>query len=325
MGKTIEPIDPGKLRTYSIEGRHSKVQIDSFGRPARPGLSFQSFLDSLPDLLGAADLKAVIASIARAHREKKMVVAAMGAHVIKVGLSPIVIDLMQRGIIGAVAMNGAGIVHDAELAMAGATSEDVASEIDDGSFGMVRETAELLNDAAVQGASVGLGKAVGEKILASSLPHPDLSILACAARLGIPATVHVALGTDIIHMHPSADGAAIGAASMRDFRLFTSVVARLEGGVYLNIGSAVVLPEVFLKALAVARNLGHPARDFTAVNLDFIRHYRPITNVLDRPTQSGGEAYALVGHHEILFPLIAAGVIETMARPDRRPDDQPDK
>jgi len=201
----------------------------------------------------------------------------------------------------------------------------VASEINDGSFGMVRETAELLNDAAVQGASVGLGKAVGEKILASSLPHPDLSILACAARLGIPATVHVALGTDIIHMHPSADGAAIGAASMRDFRLFTSVVARLEGGVYLNIGSAVVLPEVFLKALAVARNLGHPARDFTAVNLDFIRHYRPITNVLDRPTQSGGEAYALVGHHEILFPLIAAGVIETMARPDRRPDDQPDK
>jgi len=199
----------------------------------------------------------------------------------------------------------------------------VASEIDDGSFGMVRETAELLNAATAHGGSVGLGRAVGEKILASSLPHTDLSILAWAARLDLPATVHVALGTDIIHMHPSADGAAIGAASLRDFRLFASVAARLEGGVYLNIGSAVVLPEVFLKALAMARNLGYPIRDFTAVNLDFIRHYRPMTNVLDRPTQSGGKAYALIGHHEILFPLIAAGVVEAIAGEEKGKRDDP--
>ena len=320
-GEKIEPIDPGRLRTFSIKDRRSKVKRDFLGRPLGPGATFRDFLDALPDILGAADLKAVIASLAEAHKGGKMVAAAMGAHVIKVGLSPVVIDLMQRGVIKAVAMNGAGIVHDAEMATVGATSEDVASEIDDGSFGMARETADFLNEAAVRGADRGLGRAVGERLLEAAPPHVDLSILAWAARLDLPATVHVALGTDIVHMHPTADGAAIGAATMRDFRLFTSVVARLQGGVYLNIGSAVVLPEVFLKALSMARNLGYPAKDFTAVNLDFMRHYRPMTNVLDRPTQSGGKAYGLVGHHEIILPLIAAGVVNAIA--GRKPEEAP--
>jgi hypothetical protein len=214
-------------------------------------------------------------------------------------------------------MNGAGCVHDLELAMMGRTSEDVARALDDGSFGMARETAEALNGAIATGneAGLGMGEAVGRAILAGRYPHKDRSILASAARLGIPVTVHVAIGTDIHHMHPSADGAALGATSYRDFETLTRLVAALEGGVLFNIGSAVILPEVFLKALALARNLRHKVDRFTTVNVDFIRHYRPQVNVVERPTRKGGRGYSLTGHHEILLPLVAAGLIEAVTRP----------
>lgn len=239
----------------------------------------------------------------------------MGAHVIKVGLGPVIIDLMERGVIHALALNGAGIIHDFELAFAGQTSEDVAAALGDGSFGMARETCGFLGEAIHDGAreGLGLGQAVGRRILADRLPHADKSLLAAGARLGIPVTVHVAIGTDIIHMHPQFDPAAAGETSHRDFRTFTGVVATLAHGVYLNVGSAVILPEIFLKALTLARNLGHHVAPLTTVNLDFIRQYRPMTNVVQRPTLEGGRGIGLVGHHEILLPLIAAGVIERLA------------
>lgn len=236
----------------------------------------------------------------------------MGAHVTKVGLNPIVIDLMQRGVITAVAMNGAGIIHDLELAMVGQTSEDVAASIGNGRFGMVRETCAFLNDAVHQAAqnSAGLGEAVGQSIIDKNLPLANQSILATGARLGIPVTVHVAIGTDIIHMHPGFDAQATGRASHRDFRTFAAVIASLQEGVYLNVGSAVILPEVFLKAVTLVRNLDHKLTKFTTVNMDFIQHYRPVTNVVHRPTAQGGQGFNLTGHHEIMLPLIAAGIIE---------------
>jgi hypothetical protein len=238
----------------------------------------------------------------------------MGAHVIKVGLSPVVIDLMERGIITAVAMNGAGIIHDLELAMIGRTSEDVAAALHDGSFGMARETCAFLSQAieAIPENDAGLGEAVGRSILEKQLPLMDKSILAAGARLRIPITVHVAIGTDIIHMHPGFDPQKTGAATHRDFRLFASIVATLDNGIYMNVGSAVILPEIFLKATTLVRNLGFRLAEFTTVNLDFIKHYRPLTNVIARPTAEGGQGINLVGHHEILLPLIAAGVIEAL-------------
>jgi hypothetical protein len=240
----------------------------------------------------------------------------MGAHPIKVGLNPILIDLMKRGVVSCLAMNGAGIIHDLELALVGKTSEEVEAGIDTGSFGMARDTAELLNGAIARGAKqgIGLGQAVGDLISHGAFPYKTMSLLATGSRLGIPITVHVAIGTDIIHMHPSADGAAIGATSLEDFKRLTSVVAHLDGGVYLNLGSAVLMPEVFLKALTIARNLGHRVVDFTTVNMDFLQQYRPVTNVVRRPTQAGGRGYALTGHHEIMFPLLAAGVIEALGK-----------
>ncbi len=236
----------------------------------------------------------------------------MGAHVIKVGLNPVVIDLMERGIITAVAMNGAGIIHDSELAMAGQTSEDVSASIGNGSFGMAHEINSFLSDAIHKAGqkSSGLGETIGLAMIEGNLPFLDQSILAAGARLGIPVTVHVAFGTDIIHMHPGFDPNAAGAATHIDFRTFASVIATLEGGIYLNVGSAVILPEVFLKAVTLVRNLGHNLDNFTTVNMDFIRHYRPITNVVNRPTARGGQGFDLTGHHEIMLPLIAAGVIE---------------
>jgi len=271
-------------------------------------------LERLPSLLAADDLKAVVASIAAATRKNKTIALGMGAHVIKVGLNPILIDLMQRGVVTAVAMNGAGIIHDLELAMQGQTSEDVAASLGDGSFGMARETGEFLNRAISTAGKteIGLGQAVGDAILAADFPHQDKSLLAACARLNVPATVHVALGTDIIHMHPGFDAAAAGEASHRDFKIFASVVATLEQGVYLNVGSAVIMPEVFLKATTLVRNLGSRLEDFTTVNMDFIRHYRPLTNVVHRPTSGGGRGFNLVGHHEIMLPLLAAGVIELL-------------
>jgi len=312
LSRRLPPIDRSRIRTIPARSRPSKVKRSEEGRPHVAGASFEEFLDSLPGILGAADLNRVIAAAARAHKRNRTILWGFGAHLIKVGLAPIVVDLMERGMVGGLLMNGAGCVHDLELAMMGRTSEDVAPALDDGSFGMARETSEALNGAINAGHAdgIGMGAAVGRAIESGRFPHKARSVLATAHRLGIPVTVHAAIGTDIHHMHPSADGAALGATSHRDFELLTSLVATLEGGVLFNIGSAVILPEAFLKALALARNLGHSVDKFTTVNLDFIRQYRPSVNVVERPTRRGGQGYSLVGHHEILVPMIAAGMIE---------------
>lgn len=314
MAPEFTPLEWDRLQTYSISKRKSLVTIEDFSRPWKGGGSLQSFFDRLPAILAGTELKAVIEAIATAHANGRTVILAMGAHVIKVGLNPIIIDLMQRGIISAVALNGAGIIHDTEIALAGRTSENVADAIEDGSFGMAQETARCLNDALALATDQkwGLGRGVGQHLLDQKSPHLDNSILATGAKLGIPVSVHVAFGTDIIHMHPHFNPAQTGAATHQDFKELAAVVATLEEGVYLNVGSAVILPEVFLKVLTVARNLGHRLDRFTAVNLDFIRHYRPMTNVVTRPTTKGGRGISLVGHHEIMIPLIAAGVIEKL-------------
>jgi hypothetical protein len=314
MTDKFEPVDLERVKTYPLSDRQSKVSTADFAEPWKKGSSYKEFLKCLPDILCGSDIKTVIAGLADAARQKKTVIFGMGAHVIKVGLNPVVIDLMQRGVITAVAMNGAGIIHDLEVTMAGQTSEDVAASIDDGSFGMARDTADFLNAAIAESGinSSGLGQTIGRAIMDHTLPLMEHSILAAGCRLGIPVTVHVAMGTDIVHMHPQFDPAKAGQASHRDFRLLTSIVGSLEGGVYLNVGSAVILPEIFLKAVTLARNLGHTLDHFMTVNIDFIRHYRPLTNVIQRPTAKGGTGINLVGHHEILVPLIAAGLIEEL-------------
>jgi len=308
-------IDRSRVRTLSARERPSKVHLEHEGRPLRPGASFADFLESLPSLLGAADLRAAIDATARAFADGRTILWGFGAHVIKVGLAPIVVDLLERGLAGGVMLNGAGCVHDLELARLGHTSEDVAAALDEGRFGMADETAERLNRAIAEGAreELGMGAAVGREILGGDYPHKDRSILATAARLGIPVAVASAIGTDIHHMHPGADGAALGATSYRDFEMLAGLVATLEGGVVYNVGSAVILPEVFLKALALARNLGHDVRRFTAVDLDFIRQYRPAVNFVGRPTRLGGTGLSLIGHHEILLPLLVAGIVESVA------------
>ena len=312
MPQKFSPIDLSAVKTYNLSDRKSKVTAKEFAKTWQKGASYRSFLDKLPDILAGDQLKSVISAIVRAYRNNHTILFGMGAHVIKVGLNPIVIDLMERRLITGVAMNGAGIIHDVELAMVGRTSEDVAAALDDGSFGMARETCTFLSEAitSARDKSTGLGEAVGRTILEKQLPLMEKSILAAGARLGIPVTVHVAIGTDILHMHPGFDPQATGAATHLDFRLFSSIVATLDKGVYLNVGSAVILPELFLKATTLVRNLGYTLEDFTTVNLDFIKHYRPLTNVVNRPTAKGGRGINLVGHHEILIPLIAAGIIE---------------
>ncbi len=315
MTESFKPIDLSGITTVALGNRESKVTVDDFGRPWHPGGRFVDFLDRLPGILAAGDLRTVIDRVADAAANRRPVIMGMGAHVIKVGLTPVVIDLMERGLLTAVAMNGAGIIHDLEIALSGKTSEDVGASLGDGSFGMVRETCEFLGSAIDDAAArdEGLGAAVGRRINEQRLPHAGLSILAAGHRLNIPVTVHIAVGTDILHMHPDFDPAAAGAASHRDFRTFSSVVAALEGGVYLNVGSAVILPEIFLKAVTLVRNLGHTIDHVTTVNMDFIRHYRPMTNVVNRPTAQGGRGINLVGHHEIMLPLMAAGLIEKIS------------
>jgi hypothetical protein len=312
----IPPINASDLKTYPLQKRHSKVRLSDFATPWKRRGSFSTFCSGLPDILAVKTLRAVTRAIVKAHRKCRPVIVGIGAHVIKVGLAPIITDLMKRGVITAVAMNGAGIIHDFELALMGHTSEEVDAEIDEGRFGMAEETGRMLNEAITRGAKDGhgLGEAIGQYMnqAAGQFPNRGVSILATGTRLGIPVTVHVAVGTDIIHMHPSADGAAIGATSLLDFRRLTAVVAGMEGGVYMNIGSAVILPEVFLKTLSLGRNLGHPIANITTVNLDFLSHYRPQTNVVQRPTQKGGQGYSLTGHHEIMLPLLAAAVIEEL-------------
>jgi hypothetical protein len=314
MSKKIKPLDLSQIKTSSLAQRSSKVNAVDVARIWQKGGAFKDFVNGLPDMLAAADLKTAISALATAARTNGTVILGMGAHVIKVGLNPVVIDLMERGVVHCVALNGAGIIHDLELAMAGHTSEDVAATINDGSFGMAEDTAVFLGTALKnsQPDSNGLGQAVGRAIVLQHLPFSENSILAAGFRLGIPVTVHVAIGTDTIHMHPQFDPARSGEATHHDFRLFAAMVARLQKGVYLNAGSAVVLPEVFLKAVTLARNLGHTLDEFTTVNLDFIRHYRPIANVVNRPTGKGGTGINLIGHHEIMLPMIAAGVIEQL-------------
>ena len=313
MPFTYDDFDLSGVKTYPLESRHSKARAEDFATPVTHGVTFRSWFDSLPGILGAADLHRVVAAIVSAKRGGHGVIWGIGAHVIKTGVSPVLIDLMQRGYVSALAMNGAGIIHDFEIALAGATSEDVDETLGAGRFGMAEETGALLNEAIRHGhkARQGLGQSVAAFLADRKPAHADRSLAVAAHRLGIPLTVHVAIGTDIIHMHPSASGEAIGDTSLRDFRYFTSCVARLDRGVYLNCGSAVVLPEVFLKAVALARNQGAPLAGLTTVNIDFLRMYRPHTNVVTRPVAgTDGVGISLVGHHEVLIPLIAAAVIE---------------
>ena len=307
-----KPISLDGVRAYPLAERSSKVRQEDFGKPWAAGGTLGMFLRSLPDILAAGDFRKAVASIVQAVRTGKRVLLAMGAHVIKVGLNPVVIDLMERGIIHGLAVNGACIIHDTEIAMAGHTSEDVAAHLGEGRFGMAEEPAVFLNEAIRDGAGaeMGLGTAVGFKMSRQEFPYAGLSLLSRAYELGIPVTVHVAVGTDTIHFHPSVDGASLGKTTHLDFRIFAGLVSQLEGGVFINIGSAVIMPEVFLKALSLVRNLGHEVREFTTLNMGFIRHYRPMANVVHRPTLEGGAGYLLIGHHEIMFPLLAAAVIE---------------
>jgi hypothetical protein len=312
-----EEFDLSDVQTYPLKSRASKVRAEDFARPSAPGVSVGRLVDSLPDILAAADFKAIVRALVDAKRSDAGIVWGLGAHVIKTGLAPILIDLMERGFVSAIATNGAGVIHDFEIALVGATSEDVDESLGPGRFGMAEETGRLLNAAIADGVrdGLGVGQAVTRFLAARSPQFARASVMAAAARLDIPVTVHIALGTDIIHMHPAASGAALGEGSLRDFRYFVSSVARLERGVYLNCGSAVVLPEVFLKAVALARNRGIPLAELTTVNLDFARLYRPQTNVVARPTRGTGRGYSLIGHHEIMIPLLAAAVVERDAAP----------
>jgi len=307
-----KPISFDKIKTYPLKARASKVSIDDFGKPWRAGGKMSEWLDSLPGILAGKDILKISECTVNAVKSKKMVILGMGAHPIKVGLNPVIIDLMEKGVIKAIAMNGAGIIHDFELAMAGHTSEDVGDRLDDGRFGMAEETGRLLNEAIKIGADneEGMGEAIGGMLLRKKYTYNHFSILAKAHELNIPVTVHVAVGTDTIHFHPKADGAAIGKTSHIDFRIFSRLISNLEGGVFINLGSAVIIPEVFLKAITLVRNLGFSVKDFTTVVMDFIKNYRPVTNVLNRPTQDGGQGFSLIGHHEIMFPLLAAAIIE---------------
>ncbi|MCU0255337.1 MAG: hypothetical protein MUF60_01215 [Vicinamibacterales bacterium] len=303
------PLDD--VRTYPLASRESKVRVDQFAKVPPPGAPVAEWLDSLPALLAGNDLRRVVAALRAARLAGRPMLWGLGGHVIKTGLAPVLIDLMWRGYVSALALNGAAMIHDFEIAIGGQTSEDVDAALGPGTFGMAEETAVWLNTAIAAGVSQGRG--LGESVvrwLATSpdTPHASCSVLCAAARHDIPVTVHVAVGTDILHMHPAASGAAIGEGSLRDFRYFTSSVSRLAGGVYVNCGSAVVLPEVFLKAVALARNRGVPLDGVTTVNLDFIRHYRPQVNVVQRPTRGVGQGISLVGHHELLIPLIAAAL-----------------
>jgi len=313
----LKPLALHKVKTYPLAKRYSKVKLGESARPWRPGGAMTDFLAGLPDILAAKALREVTDSIVKARLAGKAVVVGMGAHPTKVGLNPVLVDLMERRVITALALTGAVIIHDFELALMGHTSEEVDTEINTGRFGMAEETGRLLNEAITRGVrkGLGIGEALGTWVEERRFPNLKTSLLAAGVRLGLPVTVHVAIGTDIIHMHPAMDGAAVGEGTLRDFRTFAAVVAGLEGGVYLNLGSAVIMPEVFVKALTLARNLGHTVDRITTVNMDFLPHYRPLTNVVRRPTQKGGTGHMLIGHHEIMVPLLAAAVLERLRSP----------
>ncbi len=299
------------IKTYPLQNRKSKVNVRDFARPLRAGERVSAFVRGLPDILAGRDLKEFLALMKAARRKNRAIIFGLGAHVIKVGLNPVLIGMMREGWITALALNGAGIIHDFEIAYAGQTSEDVGVQVRAGRFGMARESGEILNrtinEAARDGR--GLGEAVGRMIARSSFPFKKQSLLAAAWKRGVPATVHVALGTDTIHFHPQASGEALGKTSLQDFRLLCSVMAGLNGGgIYVNVGSAVILPEVFLKAVSVVRNRGTRLDDFSSAVFDFIHQYRPDQNVVRRPLGRKGRGFYFIGHHEIMIPLLAAAL-----------------
>lgn len=315
---TYSPLDNTKIRTRPIRQRAAKVAVENFARAYQKGSGLAGFVDSLPEILAGSDFRRVVEALRQARAKQRAILWGLGAHVIKCGLNPVFIDLMKRGYVTALAFNGAGAIHDFEVALAGSTSEDVESELATGDFGTSHETAEWMNEAVRTGdaQAVGLGEAFGRYLdeRAERFPHREASLLAKAYQLRIPVTVHVALGTDTLHNHPALDGAQLGRGSLHDFRLFAALVCDLNaGGVYLNCGSAVILPEVFLKAVSLVRNLNNPLEGFTTVNLDFIQHYRPHQNVVKRPTRSSGQGISLTGHHELMIPLLAAALIESEA------------
>src|SRR5271168_2565372 len=319
----LAPLSLAKTRTFPLARRPGKVSVRDFAVPHRPGAGIRAWLDSLPHILAADSFRAVVRAIAAARRRRRPVLWGIGGHVIKVGLAPVLIDLARRGYISGIAMNGAALVHDFEIALLGRTSEDVPQVLGSGKFGMAHETGLYLNEAAVGAArsGIGLGEAAGKLLSNRRLraKYPQHSLLVAAYGARIPVTVHLAIGTDTPHMHPSADGAALGQATHHDFRLFCALVRRMHpGGVYLNWGSAVILPEIFLKAVSVVRNLGTRLAPITTANFDFLQHYRPLENIVRRPTaEAGSRGFAITGHHEILLPLLAAALVEAGGRTRR--------
>ena len=309
----LKPISLEQVKTYPLASRPSKVSLDDFARPVNESSSLQGFLSSLPNILAVQSLRELAVRMKRARDRQKPIIWGMGGHVIKTGLAPVIIDLMNRGFVTAIAGNGSVLVHDAEIAMVGSTSEDVDATLGEGVFGGAEETGKLLNEAAVRGAreSMGLGEAVGRAVSEMKPKHEQYSLLCAAYKSRVPFTAFVTIGGDIAHFHPAADGAALGATSHTDFQLLAEIVRRMHGGgVYLNIGSAVTLPEVFLKCVTLVRNLGHDLSDITTANFDFIQSYRPLTNVVRRPTADGaGRGFAITGHHELTIPLLAAELI----------------
>ncbi|HMF55690.1 MAG TPA: hypothetical protein VK619_04970 [Pyrinomonadaceae bacterium] len=309
----LRPLNLDEVNTYPLASRPSKVALEDFAQPVAEDSSLSDFLKKLPNILAVRSLREIAGQMRRARKLQKPVIWGMGGHVIKTGLAPVIIDLMRRGYVGAIAANGSVLVHDAEIAIAGSTSEDVDATLGAGAFGGAEETGRLLNEAAREGAKdgIGLGEAMGRAVLAQAPEHKDYSLLCAAYEMRVPFTAHLTIGGDIAHFHPNADGAALGATTHTDFRLLSEMVRRLNGGgVYLNIGSAVVLPEIFLKAVTLVRNLGHTLSDFTTANFDFIQHYRPLTNVVRRPVSDGaGRGYAITGHHELTIPLLAAELL----------------
>lgn len=314
MKDHIFPADFSKIKTYPISQRKNKVKVSDFASPITSNFSLKALLNSMPKILAGESFRQLIDAIVSARINNKPVIAMIGGHVIKCGLSPVLISLMEHRILTGLAMNGAASIHDFEIAIIGETSEDVGINIANGMFGMWEETGYLMNSAIIDGykLSLGMGESLGRKLVDIKAHYLHVSVLAVGFKLSLPITVHVAVGTDIIHQHPKADGSAIGETSFIDFRKFVSEVSELDGGVLLNIGSAVIMPEVFLKALSIARNLGNNVVNFTTANFDMFQHYRPNENVVKRPTNMGGKGFSITGHHEIMIPLLASAVIEKM-------------
>jgi len=309
---SLNKLDLTKIETYSLRGRSSKVEVKDFASPIskEAAQAVSEWFAALPNILAAKDMRELIIEMKRARDRKAPILWGMGSHVIKTGLAPLLIDLMKEGFVTGVAFNGSALIHDFETAFAGKTSEDVDAVLGGGQFGMAKETGDLVNEAISKGVAsgLGLGAALGKHIAESDYPYKDLSLFAQSYQRKLPATVHVAIGTDIIHMHPKCDAAALGLGSHRDFMTFAEVVSRLEGGVYINFGSAVILPEVFLKSITLVRNLKFQVDKIVTANFDFIQQYRERVNVVQRPTTNGGRGFSFTGHHEILLPLLAAGL-----------------